>query len=213
MFMVFCAYCRLRYIFPENEILPQMDTSADNNYQYQSSLKLTFILMNTLLVVFMIVKAMFFATVNSNFGILVELISKVIRDMGSFTLLFLLAILMFDLLFYISGTAINSEEYKNVNIFFYYFIQIFRNALGNIGGIKDDFWMQFEDKLVSTSSTGKKTLLRDANPSIAYFVQGYNWLLWVLNIFFLLVMMLNFLIAVISQSYDNVMTKSMFFVY
>ena len=39
------------------------------------------------------------------------------------------------------------------------------------------------------------------------------WLVWVLHQFLVLVILLNFLIAIISQSYENVMTKLEIFKY
>lgn len=53
---------------------------------------------------------MFFATVNKKFGILVELISKVIQDMISFTFVFLCTIILFDYLFIISGTGVDKDD-------------------------------------------------------------------------------------------------------
>lgn len=41
----------------------------------------------------------------------------------------------------------------------------------------------------------------------------YAWLLWVSNAFFMLIILLNFLIAIISQSYDSVMTRQEQIVY
>lgn len=41
----------------------------------------------------------------------------------------------------------------------------------------------------------------------------YAWFLWIVNILFVLIILLNFLIAIISQSYDSVMTKSIEIVY
>ena len=39
------------------------------------------------------------------------------------------------------------------------------------------------------------------------------WMLWLFHQMIILVVLLNFLIAIISQSYENVMSKSMIFKY
>ena len=41
----------------------------------------------------------------------------------------------------------------------------------------------------------------------------YSWVLYIGNAFFMLIMLLNFLIAIISTSYDSVMTRSTIVMY
>lgn len=39
------------------------------------------------------------------------------------------------------------------------------------------------------------------------------WMIWFLNLFLNCIILLNFLIAIVSQSYDNVLTNSMNYMY
>jgi len=48
----------------------------------------------------------------------------------------------------------------------------------------------------------------DHYPVTSAFYIGIIWFMWFANQFFILIILLNFLIAVISQSYENVMSKA-----
>jgi hypothetical protein len=140
MFLLFWVYYVIRSDKPNREMLPYAPTEVqlkellvvdgnvvDDVYTYDKEERMIYIIVNTLLLIFTCVKVMFFATVNANFGILVELISKVIYNVGNFTIIFFFTIVLFDLLFIISGTEVikeddDGDQYPNLNVFFYYFI-------------------------------------------------------------------------------------------
>ena len=42
---------------------------------------------------------------------------------------------------------------------------------------------------------------------------GFSWLLWALNAFFTLIILMNFLIAIVGQSYQNVIDNQMISLY
>ena len=42
---------------------------------------------------------------------------------------------------------------------------------------------------------------------------SYSWILWLSNLFFMLIILLNFLIAIIGQSYDSVMSRNFISLY
>ena len=54
---------------------------------------------------------------------------------------------------------------------------------------------------------------QDTNPYLGPLMLGYSWMLWVLNVFFMLIIMLNFLIASISESYTGVIKREQIILY
>ena len=84
-----------------------------------------------------------------------------------------------------------------MNEYFYYAIQVFRNAIGDEATPDISFWQ--------TKAT--------EGPKIAVFNIYYGWLLWIISVLANLIILLNFLIAIISQSYDNVITRSSTVIY
>lgn len=45
------------------------------------------------------------------------------------------------------------------------------------------------------------------------FMLGWCWVIWSLNIFIIFIILMNFLIGIISQTYDDVSEKAMQFIY
>ena len=105
-------------------------------------------------------------------------------------------IVIFSLLFRITGIDVPNTgpeaEYTDVNRYVLFFLQIFRNSVGDVKVPDYSFW---NERLTQDSA-------------ISNFMIYYSWLLWFANILFILIILLNFLIAIISQSYDSVIAKS-----
>lgn len=149
--------------------------------------------MNSLLICNSLVKMLFFLRVYKSFGMLVQLIISVIWDIKNFIFFFVCWLILFSLLYRIAGIKISETDYKNVSSYLAYIIVIFRNSIGDEQVPDTAFW--------STQKRMEFPLLNKA-------VIGYSWFLWMLNACFMLIMLLNLLIAIISQSYDQVMTNS-----
>jgi len=81
------------------------------------------------------------------------------------------------------------------------FLQIYRNSIGDISPPAYGRWTE-----LANSDDPKKQ--RKANIMIALV-----WLTWVTHQFTVLIILLNFLIAIVSQSYENVMQKLEIFKY
>ena len=97
----------------------------------------------------------------------------------------------------IAGITVGDDDYPNVETTIKFVIQVFRNSVGDINAPEYDYW-------------SNKVAVKETE-SIAYGMIGWGWFLWFSNIFFMLIILLNFLIAIISQSYDSVMTREMIF--
>ena len=72
-------------------------------------------------------------------------------------------------------------------------MQVYENAIGNINAPNYTFW-QPKDNIDDPSS---------------HTVILAIWFIWFLNQWFIFMILLNFVIALISQSYETVMTKAM----
>jgi len=66
------------------------------------------------------------------------------------------------------------------------------NSVGNDSPPEYTFWIQYLDD-------------KEANSFVPNVMIFLIWAIWFLNEFFCLIILLNFLIAIISQSYDSVM--------
>jgi len=119
--------------------------------------------------------------VSEEFGIFVNLVGRVAKDMVVFTMFYFLFIAMNAFMFQIVNVKFDTEgeNYPNVSHNMIMGLQTFRNSIGDI-----------EVPTYETTSI--------------YHV-GMIWFIWFMNIFVNCIVMLNFLVAVVSDSYANVM--------
>ena len=97
---------------------------------------------------------------------------------------------IFYICFEIAGAEFPSKDYSNMPPEFMSWMDIFRNSIGDIQSPKYSFWIDFIDEHTS-----------------AYVMIALIWIVWVGELFFVLIILLNFLIAIISQSYEAVMMQ------
>ena len=147
---------------------------------------------NSAMFVLITQKLMFFMRVSDNFASLVKLVGNVLRKVPPFTLFFFMWLVTLCLMFSCAGVSIVSEDYSHIYGAVAFFIQNFRNSIGDINAPSVDIWK------------GKKS--DDSSPELVGFAY-WGWLLFVINEFFLLIILLNFLIAIISQCYEEVMSQ------
>lgn len=100
---------------------------------------------------------------------------------------FVFWILILSLLFQIGGIDKISDEYKDLNPILAYAFQIFKFSVGVSQNKEMAYW---------TSGRIKESTF------LSVVMVAYSLFLWAMNSFFLVVILLNFLLAVISHSYD-----------
>ena len=88
------------------------------------------------------------------------------------------------------------EDYKNVPTWIQYLLMTYRNSIGDISTPGYDNWMEGD------ISNAKK-----------YTILSLIWGIWLFNQFLNLIILLNFLIAVISQVYDSVVADQKLLLY
>jgi len=113
----------------------------------------------------------------------------------------LIWLVAFTLSFIVLGAnSDESQTYVDVGQFFGYFLLIWENSIGNINPPTYAFWLTQLDA---------KSHLKIGAKLVIYF----TWFIWFGNQMLILIILLNFLIAVVSQSYENVMNSAMRFKY
>eukprot|EP00347_Sterkiella_histriomuscorum_P024078 403332378 len=140
-----------------------------------------FLIIIKLAIVFLtFLKINFFLRIYDGFSFLVTMMAAVFVDLKYFIGFFLIFIIEFGLIFAILFDAISIDEYSGIGIFAY-LMMAFRTSSGdfNVDSYKDQ-----SSALVIIS-----------------------WAVWIIAVMLLNVMFMNFIIAVISESYEKVMQK------
>ena len=182
--LVYLVYFIVRLIaFQEKNVIPTETMKPDDQ-----PWMVFWVVMHTAMFLLIIVQIMFFMRVSDSFASLVKLVGSVIGKVRAFTLFFVMWSITVCLLFDSAGIKIVSEDYTGIVSAFALFIQNFRNSIGDINPPSADYW---------TGDNGETGLV-----GMAY----WGWCLFLLQEFFMLIILLNFLIAIISQSYEEVMS-------
>ncbi|CDW77824.1 wd-40 repeat protein [Stylonychia lemnae] len=139
------------------------------------------ILAQIIVVILSFMKLYFFLRIYDGFSFLVTMMSSVFYDLQYFIAFFLIFIFQFGLILTILFQAQWIEEYDKITTVAY-FLMAFRISSG-------DFQL-------------------DAFKDQDSFLVGLSWILWLVGVIVLNVVFMNFIIAVISESYEKVMQKS-----
>ena len=110
------------------------------------------------------------------------------EDLFPFLTIFVVTVFFFSLVMVIMDTGFEDEDYPRVQQFLIIFLQNLRNSVGDLNAVEYDGW-------------------KDADASVRDKALTIVWLFWVLNIFIMLIVLLNFLIAEVSQTYDKVKSQ------
>ncbi|CDW79314.1 wd-40 repeat protein [Stylonychia lemnae] len=138
------------------------------------------ILIKILVIVLSFMKLFFFLRIYDGFSFLVQMMAGVFKDLKYFLLFFIIFILQFGMIFLVLFKAQQIDEYNGVNKLAY-FLMAFRISSGDFQ--LDDYHSQ-EDGLVI-----------------------FTWVIWLIAVMTLNIVFMNFIIAVISESYERVMQK------
>ena len=90
--------------------------------------------------------------------------------------------LTITILFYVTGVSFDDSDYSTLLGFMVSFLEVFRSSIGDVRAPLYDYW-------VDSYST---------HPKSATWVIAVIWLIWFANAFFVFIILLNFLIAIIS---------------
>ena len=132
-----------------------------------------------LVILIALLKTFFFMRIVMSFSYIVTMIINVVYDLRVFLLFFSILIVMFSAIFDVIGKS-NSEEYVNIGSFFGNVMTTLRLSLGD-----------FEFTVLTDETMGE-------NQHWLY------WIIWVFMVIFSALIFLNFIIAEVSNSYNNV---------
>ena len=115
--------------------------------------------------------------------------------------------------YYVGLDVYNGEKRDNITYLLVQTIKSFNNAIGQISMPTYSYWTRrYED---SHNTWGESDFQGD-RPDDLVISQNmiiFIWLFWVATIFFINVILLNFMIALISQSYEKVISRSLVYKY
>jgi len=138
-----------------------------------------------------------FIKIYEDYGLLTELIAQSIYKVVPFLVIFLLWNCLFAMELYILKSNLSDVEgFKGIPTAIGYFFIAFENGIGNIASPSVDDW-----ELTAETKFSARMVI--------YLV----YIVWLFNQILLLVVLLNFVIALISQVYENVMDCKMVHVY
>ena len=136
--------------------------------------------MNTMMLLFSSIKLMYFLRIYNTCVQLLEVLVKVLEDIIPFTVFFFIFIVIITFEYHISGIIVKTGDYSHIS--FYYPLQVFRNAVGDPQPPTLDFWGNKEKQW----------------PLLSTIMVYFGWMVWILCIYLNMIILVNFLIALIS---------------
>ena len=149
------------------------------------------VLLNVLVLLIAFIKMHLLARFSERFGMLVQLLMTCVYKITSFTVFFFIWIFAFSFFYLILDMEIPLDDYPDLYPFLAYALQTYRNSIGDISPPTYPSW---EARLTT-------------EPKAAHAMITAIWVFWFLNQLLVLIILLNFLIAIISQSFEEVMAK------
>jgi len=147
------------------------------------------ILLNTFIQFCIALKVLYFMKVNETLGLMSALLIGVVRAVVPFLIIFFYFVGIFSVMaFNLGSNKSNAATFTDITPALGYFFQTFQNAIVNISSPSIDY------------AKKDKSLLRSIN---IYFI----YIFWFLAQIILLIVLLNFVIALISQHYEDVMNS------
>lgn len=143
------------------------------------------------------VKILFFIRISESLGLLVRMVYTTIIDCLPFLAFFAMFILLFTVLnmTFMIDVPNQNEDYYFLPSFIQFLLMTYRNSIGDITIPEYQKWVDLYDEKQRDSQYHQFT--------IVFLV----WLVWIFNQLICFIILLNFLIAVISQGYDNVVAE------
>eukprot|EP00347_Sterkiella_histriomuscorum_P019350 403341975 len=140
------------------------------------------VIMHSCMLILVFIKLCQILRVFQGFSYQVSMLKAVFMDLRYFIMLYVFVLVVYGLIFTLLKikTSDQSVEYEGIN-YFGYFIMAFRASTGDF---QIDNFYQLED---------------------AHII--FAWIVWISAVLFLNIILLNFIIAVISESYEKVMQK------
>lgn len=160
-------------------------------------------ILQTVIISASFMKLLAFLKVDPDFGLLVDCVSQCLEDCVPFTTFLCAWMAVFCILYRVLGMGIgNDSDYGpkpelELNEIAQYTIQTYRNTLGDDAPPTYPYW----DAVSSVS------------PYRADFMRFMIWACWMTNSLLLMMILLNFLIAILCYSYEDVNNEALQYQY
>ena len=170
--------------------------------------------LNLVLIYIAIRKVMFFMTIWKSFGTMIRLVEKSLWAIKEFLIYFLMMILVMSGLTKVLGYDIGAADAKgtfqsSAGELWNYFKHTFLNSVGGIEEPTVDFWTKespWEKAEMKLKYKAAGTVSNYAgNEQAARVMQVVIWLSWFVTVFLLFIVLCNFMISYISQTYEDVL--------
>lgn len=139
---------------------------------------------------------MFFSTIYEQYGIMVQMVIEVIVKIRYFLFFILYWCTFFSWLFKVAHIDVKSDDYPGVHPFIFYFLQIARNSVGDLAPIEYSKWLDYSDEEAKTLT------------SMSGFMMSVCWFIWGINVIFMLIILMNLFISIVSVAFEEVMSIS-----
>lgn len=140
---------------------------------------------HVILVIFCVFKLLYFTRMSKDFSFLIILIQRIQKETFTFFSFYLIFIMTFALLFNITGVYLVADlesDYPGVHWYIAACIQVFRNSICDINPPDYSYWIE----------NGKVT---------HSLMVGWAWFLFFFTEFYLMINLLNFVIADMMDTY------------
>ena len=125
------------------------------------------------------------------------MLTQVFKDLYPFMTIFMLNVYIFAMVDFVMETDMEGEEYENMIPTFRGFIQVFRNSIGDISAVGLDSWREE----------------RTNDPILSAVANGIVWIFWFINVFTMTIVFLNFVIAEVGNTYNDIKSSGTIFLY
>lgn len=180
----------MRVITIDKNIIP--DWESDEDHGGVDHVNRPLLIINLLVLFSTSMKLITLLRMFESIGNLIALLDACLRDIAGFLAFMLLFVVTISAFYKLVGASFDDSTYSGVSDVVVYIMQTTRNAIGDISTPKYAYW---------TNSI-------DHNPVFSQLMIGIIWLIfYVFNIVILLIVLLNFLIAIVSDSYQYVVQE------
>lgn len=143
------------------------------------------------------------------FGLLVQLVTVALVDCFYFAIFMFIWIGVFGLIFRIFGadTHKNEQKFPDIDGVSAFFLQTFENSVGNIRNPTYNLWI---DKYNCDVKFHDDVFLCTTSNIVISIVSIYMiWFVWFVNQMVVFIILVNYLIVYIGNSYQNVMDSAL----
>jgi hypothetical protein len=186
---------------PGNSIIPDWDIRISADDDISTYVDRPILVCNLIVLGSSSMKVLTILRVYPSIGNMVALLGACIKDIYGFLLFFMIFIYFIAAFYKLVGATFDKSDYLGINAdFLVYIMQTTRNSIGDIDTPEYFFW--------------KAQMEKEGNWLFSEVMIGIIWFIFYFsNIILLLVVLMNFLIAIVSETYSEVTKESINNVY